>query len=370
MERANEKLKMRIVARKYFQEMQPNFLTYVEKEQIRNLHKSDPVEYTPEKLSESFPSLPQTIRKILKSKWTPSSADRVIKHDESVIENWKKLKRGELPLEPRLREHLRKFKGRTIRPPKREEIEKSLIPPPVDFPKPKSQLYSGLIQAYLDSTKKVEADKVETRLSLPERSSELGAEKLEPDDLMNRLNTSVNDEALTEFKFQDRNALRKAKEDEDKRRERRISKSENEIVTLDKFFENKVKNIGSDPSLEDRVLMDTYKRNKESKLMGEKNSGFDDRLSALNIDPGSKSGSVTVEREPRPESIRVHDESKEMGLKTYVKAWEKKESQDEMYPEFINIPKDKYKKGKIYQLRDCYYDNDGEFLYRVPGLKE
>lgn len=38
------------------------------------------------------------------------------------------------------------------------------------------------------------------------------------------------------------------------------------------------------------------------------------------------------------------------------------------YPDHINIPKSILKKGCIYKLNDCYYDDDGEFLYRVPGM--
>lgn len=38
------------------------------------------------------------------------------------------------------------------------------------------------------------------------------------------------------------------------------------------------------------------------------------------------------------------------------------------YPERIKIPKDKYIKGSTYKVNDCYYDDDGEFLYRVPGM--
>lgn len=37
--------------------------------------------------------------------------------------------------------------------------------------------------------------------------------------------------------------------------------------------------------------------------------------------------------------------------------------------EHIKIPKKLWKKGKLYKVEDCFYDDDGEFLYRVPGLK-
>lgn len=36
--------------------------------------------------------------------------------------------------------------------------------------------------------------------------------------------------------------------------------------------------------------------------------------------------------------------------------------------EFIKIPKNLKKNGATYQLDDCFYDDDGEFLYRVPGM--
>lgn len=39
-----------------------------------------------------------------------------------------------------------------------------------------------------------------------------------------------------------------------------------------------------------------------------------------------------------------------------------------MYPDRIEIPKDMYVKGCLYKVKDCFYDDDGEFLYRVPGL--
>lgn len=40
-----------------------------------------------------------------------------------------------------------------------------------------------------------------------------------------------------------------------------------------------------------------------------------------------------------------------------------------IYPEKITIPKDLRKKGYTYKLNDCYYDYDGRFLYRVPGME-
>lgn len=40
-----------------------------------------------------------------------------------------------------------------------------------------------------------------------------------------------------------------------------------------------------------------------------------------------------------------------------------------IYPERIQIPRDKFKEGYTYKLNDCYYHSDGSFLYRVPGME-
>lgn len=38
------------------------------------------------------------------------------------------------------------------------------------------------------------------------------------------------------------------------------------------------------------------------------------------------------------------------------------------YPLAIRIPKRVWKEGYTYKVKDCFYDDRGEFLYRVPGL--
>lgn len=41
---------------------------------------------------------------------------------------------------------------------------------------------------------------------------------------------------------------------------------------------------------------------------------------------------------------------------------------EKVYFKRVRIPKSVYKKGCTYKINDCYYDHDGQFLYRVPGL--
>lgn len=56
-----EQLKYNIVSQKYFKKHMPNFLTWSDKQQIKFLHRTEPEEWTIEKLSEAFPALPSTI---------------------------------------------------------------------------------------------------------------------------------------------------------------------------------------------------------------------------------------------------------------------------------------------------------------------
>lgn len=55
-------LRHRIVKDKYFKENMPNLLTWSEKEQIRHLAATEPDEWTPQKLAESFPVTEQIVK--------------------------------------------------------------------------------------------------------------------------------------------------------------------------------------------------------------------------------------------------------------------------------------------------------------------
>lgn len=61
MEAMKERQKHFIVKQKYFKQKMPNFLTWNDKQQIKLLHRTDPEEWTVEKLSQSFPALPEVI---------------------------------------------------------------------------------------------------------------------------------------------------------------------------------------------------------------------------------------------------------------------------------------------------------------------
>lgn len=53
-------------------------------------------------------------QKVLKSKWRPRDADRVLKHDLAVQKNWDMLWSGNLEVDPEMKVHLSQFTQRTV----------------------------------------------------------------------------------------------------------------------------------------------------------------------------------------------------------------------------------------------------------------
>lgn len=67
--------------------------------------------------------------------------------------------------------------------------------------------------------------------------------------------------------------------------------------------------------------------------------------------------SATVNRISKFEKIEVQLDQKDM-----------KQLSVPSIRNHIDIPLKLFKEGATYRLDDCYYDDDGEFLYRVPGM--
>lgn len=79
---------------------------------------------------------------------------------------------------------------------------------------------------------------------------------------------------------------------------------------------------------------------------------------------------------PQPESTDdtcIDVETVEAGLKEPTSVISRKEFSKYVdtindYPLAIRIPSKAWKKGYTYKVKDCFYDDNGDFLYRVPGL--
>ncbi|KAL7638190.1 UNVERIFIED_CONTAM: hypothetical protein RMT77_011815 [Armadillidium vulgare] len=85
---------------KYFREYrrsirrEPNLMTWAMKEHLVNLHMLDPDTWNIQTLSYAFPASPFRVSEILKTKLNAPSEEKVKRHDETVLKNWKTLTKG------------------------------------------------------------------------------------------------------------------------------------------------------------------------------------------------------------------------------------------------------------------------------------
>lgn len=355
--RAREQLRRRIVKSKVFKTTQPRFLTYVEKDHIKKLHESNPDEWTPEALSKSFPALPETIRKVLRAKWVPKSVEAIVKYDQKVIENWKNLKTGQLALNPDLREHLMKFKDRKISLSDRETLLEKFVPPKLELPKPKSTFYSSIVKDSTDveeitknklvssESKSNNADGKSWDKRIEEKSIDMLEKKTS--------NTHLNKEISNAKRY----------------------KSKGETLSFDEFLRQKINDPNEMLPEERETLMETYKKHTStttlspSKLNNDTRKVTDERRSSDVVNKVSDKNEVTVKKNNMKSETLREASSTCSSLDTFVKENISYMENDYSYTRKIRIPKNVYKAGMTYRVKDCYYDDDGEFLYRVPGFR-
>lgn len=373
MARNKERLKQQIVVKKYFKERQPRFLTFAEKELIRKLHETKPEEWPVEKLSESFPALPETIRKILHTKWSPKSVESVVRYDNTVVENWKNFRNGKLVINPILKEHLMKFKDRKIILTDRESLAKQFVPSKPEFKKPKSQLFTNIIQTYLDQKQR------DTKL-LPQGD--------DPSKMPDISNNSDKDQNLliassriaTDSSFAIVNKSEKSTSDEEEHLTRSRSRTDSkqcDVVprnarknttspfTFDEFVKAKLDDICKESPEEGVALLDVYKKRMDT---GQETQTAEIAVAQSDdaVQIAAEENSAVSKNDRRYAKIAIADDNL---VDTHIKIWHKKIDTQCDYVNPIKIAKHLYKPGMTYRISDCYYDDDGEFLYRVPGVR-
>lgn len=404
-EKDRELLKRRIVRSKYFKEVEPNFLTYIEKDQIKKLHREDPNEWTPERLSESFPALPHTIRKILKAEWEPKSVERILAYDNKVVRNWKEFKTGQLPVNPILEEHLMKFKDRKIILSNREILAEKYMLPKIELPKPKSSFFRSII------TDSIGKESIENKVLISSQdNANTGKKKSEATGKKNiRLVDKTNNETTNVDKHSERYEIQNTKDklitlqndkcrtnrksNTSEKKERLVFETDNDFVNrevhetksystegdtlvFEEFLKKKLNNPDEIPYEEKVTLVNTYKKYIETKNLKNLSNVSHNTVKDTDTEEKSVSSiknpcdrSVVNVTADESESVITRPENENVSLDTYVKERNSYMDTDFNYTKHIKIPKNVYKKGMTYRVRDCYYDCDGGFLYRVPGLK-
>ncbi|XP_050100445.1 uncharacterized protein LOC126581057 [Anopheles aquasalis] len=307
-----DRLQTWIVGNKYFKTKQLNFLTWTEKEQIRYLHLHDSEEWSIDKLTESFPADRYTIAKIVKTKWQPKDDARIERHDATVKENWEMFRSGRIKhLDPGFAQHLDKFVQRNVNdgnPPRAQQTRVQELRP----------LAEGEFSAIVASCKKYKSeaknvDRVPLLVPNSNPRSEEQDEELE----------GTNDD----YKELDPRAPKQ-----------------------DMFIMGKVN--------DKRHLTLAEMKRSSGELESDSDRGRIVDITRLKLGTG-----VVDELERRYDSpdraATVFDPSLD----------ERDKASEPDIKEFIKIPSKLYKKGATYQVDDCFYDDDGEFLYRVPGMK-
>ena len=93
--RHRQLVKRKIIERKFFKPPQEvNLLTWSAKEQIRYLNQTFPDEWTPDRLSQSFPISREGVVRLLRSTYVPRTLADIYRHDSRVQKTVKALKPG------------------------------------------------------------------------------------------------------------------------------------------------------------------------------------------------------------------------------------------------------------------------------------
>ncbi|XP_035896645.1 uncharacterized protein LOC118505224 [Anopheles stephensi] len=300
-----DRLQTWIVGNKYFKSKQLNFLTWSEKEQIRYLHSFDPEEWNIDKLTESFPADRYTIAKIVKTKWQPKDGKRMERHDAAVKENWQMFRSGRIKnIDPGFAQHLSKFMQRNV--DKTNELRPTIERKPLYEIRP---LPEGEFSAIVTSCKKykpIEKDNESQRTLLSDDSDRSEESDHHPE-------------------------------------------MSQQVPKQDTFLMGNVHNTR-------HVTWAEIKRRGDSTAVADSRKSVEHNLE-LDLGTGITDRLENIHKKYDAAQPVVADS-----------LYDARDEQREDIKEFIKIPKKLYKKGATYQVDDCFYDDDGEFLYRVPGM--
>jgi len=368
MEKNKERLKQQITVQKYFKEKEPRFLTFAETELIRKLYESNPEEWTRERLSESFPALPHTIQKILHSKWLPKSVEKVMRYDNVAVENWKKFKTGKLAVDPILNKHLMKFKDRKIILTDAELMAKQFVAPKPEFNKPKSQFFSNIVQIY--SNEKQSNEKLLPQENDPNKISV----SKHFDQVQNSSSTDIESNAnlaiiknTKKFTSDEKwNSALISQENSGKHDLMFSNKktNSNKPLTFTEFVKTKLEDIYNESVEEGINLANTYRKQVEATISDDVMINVEETAISKDVQKPDKSDCATHKNKNN-----MPISTKENALDTYIKIRTSKIDAELEYAKPIKIAKHLHKPGMTYRINDCYYDDDGEFLYRVPGVQ-
>lgn len=330
-----ERIKQRTVGAKYFRTASPNFLTWAEKEQIRRLHAGDPDEWPLERLAAAFPADGETVAKLVRARWTPRNDERIRRHDEAVRAAWQAFDAGDVgDMDATMRAHLQQFGG-----------GRSAVPVKATVP--------GIaVEKRLPKLDRVKDDFTKILTSCHQfKGIDAGRQSGPPPSAMPPALPSV--------------------------RSRSASSEENTFL-LGKVRETKAMMYHELDEVAEKEPVD-----RTTPARHAHNPFHDPRRASNNTgqyddadDVGEHDTDVAVAASSRRQSKFPHPNVSQNDM--IVPKYEMTEVQPSdadlrrmsmpAIRDQITIPAKLWRRGATYKLADCYYDDDGEFLYRVPGM--
>ncbi|XP_013788274.1 neugrin-like [Limulus polyphemus] len=352
-----KKAKRNIVARKYFkQQPETNMLTWAAKEQIRYLNQLNPKQWTPMKLAESFPTSVDGIKKILKSKFTSAKEDRIRKHDEGVLRNWKTLT-GEqkgiispitkqlwsegklLPEHAGCNTSLPMPKSSEVmlsRVPTNKNIKRttflSIVKPYIDIKKQETSPLNHSEEFHKEQSRNVERPSIQVKIGSRSSPTEESTEDLLTATSFSKQDKHYPDTLVTQSQFQ---------------------------LNLMNEINNKKYKTESDEAYQKWIKSKLVERPKTPSPL-ETNQGEIEPKPAV-VSKFNKSETIELKAD-----ISEKDNISQLYIYDSQHGYQHPFGRHDRIQRKIHIPHHLRKEGVLYKVDDCFYDEDGEFLYRVP----
>jgi len=293
---------------------------------------------------------------VLRSK-TLLCKDRIKEYNQEVVSNWKKLSLKQLELEPKYEQHLKAGNGNlNLNPGEKNLAEQEII---VKFERslavPKPAIpgeFASIIVNYNNkiAVREKENKSVQTQ-EVFEMQSLFGYNSIPGTPVMNEV-SAYSDTALLATNI-----------DLSKEKQMDVEKFRSMYLMSDNEKKSKKKNI-EDPNPFREKYLEWVKKEEEKSKYASKSVN---KIEASEVSKVEKDSSFLYEAAEEEEiDVKVSETGQ-----TYV--FDPESGYKQPYinpdnPDLIEIPQQLKHKYKLFQLGDSYYDMEGEFLFRVPGL--
>lgn len=317
LEARKEQERYFMIKQKYFKEKLPNFLTMNDKLQIKYLHNSDPEQWTVEKLAESFPALPHIISVSIFYVIGAIYTNLVSYCFQKILKsNWRKKNVDRIKSHDQtVSENWEKFKSGQLKDLPSDLVEhlKKFTRRTVNTESYDPSLYESITNETSVAKPKLKKTEFSDIITSYEKITSKQNEKETSEDVK-LLETSEPIQSL------------------EKKSRSRIT-----LPQLKKEIETAVKEGKPVTETELLILQEVQTGDSRNKIVELKEDIF-----------------AIQQRVEKPSQV--------------AKSKSKKDYSFLDYPLKIKIPAKVYKPGYTYKLNDCYYDEQGVFLYRVPGM--